>query len=163
WQTARPAGACRGGRFRATEMRANDRRRVLGDAAAEARPEMIERFDHHVGVAQGGQRAPRRSQALQVFSACGDAGLMEDSGRGLLEAKQRAAVQQAAGVANVKADPSGVRMHVGRLSLSLRDELLADEQRERQVREAVAVNVTQLATSQPKFYPAESVRSRRDA
>src|SRR5437867_992317 len=65
--------------------------------------------------------------------------------------------------ANEIADPSRFRIHVMRFGATCRDELLADEQWKRQIRQPVAVQMSQLAPSEPKLNPAKSVRSGRHA
>src|SRR5262245_25866443 len=64
-------------------------------------------------------------------------------------------------VAHVVADPSGVGKDVMRLGPARRNELLADEQRERQVRKPIAVHVPQLAASELELDAAEPVRPGR--
>src|SRR5688572_8962716 len=54
-------------------------------------------------------------------------------------------------------------MHVVRLGLPRRHELLADEQRKRQIDQLVAVHVSELATAVAKLDAAEPVRSGRHA
>jgi hypothetical protein len=66
------------------------------------------------------------------------------------------------------AHPSGVRMNVMRLCTTVADELVANEERERQVRQTTAVQVSEFAMAAAKLGAAESMppdghtRPRRD-
>src|SRR2546427_8194917 len=83
----------------------------------------------------------------------------------IVQAEQRDHAGDVCFVANANeiADPSGFRIHVMRLGATCRDELLADEQWKREIRQPVAVQMSQLAPSEPKLNSAKSVRAGRHA
>ena len=80
-----------------------------------------------------------------------------------VEAEQRDDCGDVHGAVNLEAHPARLRHDVVRLRSSLGDELLADADRERQVGEMAAVQVTELASPDEELDAAEPMRLDRDA